>query len=92
MVGIDNIGLLHFLLKFLQITPSVLLIFYRLFYRFRIYFLRLKFTLTIILLKQGIEDTVYRNGNSTNYFLYVGDSKYFKELCTLSLNGIVVSG
>ena len=32
----------------------------------------------------------YRNGNSAKFFSYAGNSKYFKELSNLTLNGIVV--
>ena len=33
-----------------------------------------------------------RNGNSANFFLYAGSGKYFEELFTLNLNGVIVSG
>ena len=33
---------------------------------------------------------IYRNGNSTKFFLYAGNGKYFKELFTFTLNEIIV--
>ena len=35
---------------------------------------------------------MYRNGNGAKFLLYVSNGKYFKELFTLSLIGIIVDG
>ena len=38
------------------------------------------------------ELNIYRSGNSATFFSYSSNGKYFEELFTFILNGIVVSG